>query len=83
MPKVIYRRFVHEGPHVVPNVFHEHAVYLRYICAFYDELPALSLFIHGHHSSWHNTRYELSWGIFPFHGNTTDKLTLATTFTVL
>eukprot|EP00966_Prymnesium_polylepis_P188480 4367610-Prymnesium_polylepis.1 len=56
MPKVIYRRYVHEGPHVTPNVFHEHAVYLRYICAFYDELPVLSLFIHGHRTSWHNRR---------------------------
>ena len=56
MPTLIYRRYVHEGPHVTPNVFHEHAVYLRYICAFYDELPALSLFVHGHKTSWHNRR---------------------------
>ncbi|KAL1526339.1 hypothetical protein AB1Y20_015053 [Prymnesium parvum] len=54
MPTLVYRRYVHDGPYVVPNVFHEHAVYLRYICAFYDELPALSLFIHGHRASWHH-----------------------------
>jgi len=42
--------------YVVPNVFHEHAVYLRYICAFYNDLPKLSVFLHGHHTSWHNTR---------------------------
>ena len=40
--------------YVVPNVFHEHAVYLRYICAFYDRLPKLSVFLHGHRTSWHN-----------------------------
>ncbi|KOO24810.1 hypothetical protein Ctob_006557 [Chrysochromulina tobinii] len=42
--------------YVVPNVFHVHAVYLRYICAFYNDLPKLSVFLHGHHTSWHNTR---------------------------
>jgi hypothetical protein len=26
----------------------------RYICAFYDQLPRLSVFLHGHHTSWHN-----------------------------
>ena len=56
MPKLVYRRYVNEGPHVTPNVFHEHAVYLRYICAFYETLPALSLFVHGHKTSWHNRR---------------------------
>ncbi|KAL3892905.1 MAG: hypothetical protein SGPRY_014668 [Prymnesium sp.] len=56
MPKLVYRRYVHAGPHVTPNVFHEHAVYLRYICAFYNELPALSLFVHGHKSSWHHRK---------------------------
>ena len=34
----------------------EHAVYLRFICAFYDNLPKLSIFLHGHHTSWHNRR---------------------------
>ena len=53
-PKIIYKRYVHNGPHVTPNVFHEHAVYLRYICAFYDVLPPLTAFLHGHHTSWHN-----------------------------
>ena len=36
-----------------PQVWHEHAVYLRYISAFYDLLPPFSIFIHGHHESWH------------------------------
>ena len=52
-----YRRHVTaDGLYVVPNVYHEHAVYLHYIAAFYDELPPLSVFLHGHRSSWHNTR---------------------------
>ena len=54
-PTVVYRR--HRSttePFVVPNVFHEHAVYLRYICAFYDRLPRLTAFLHGHATSWHN-----------------------------
>jgi len=43
-----------EGPSVVPNVWHEHAVYLHYICAFYHRLPPLTAFLHGHRTSWHN-----------------------------
>ena len=41
---------------MTPNVYHEHAVYLRYICAFYNHLPKLSVFLHGHRTSWHNRR---------------------------
>jgi len=40
---------------VFPNVYHEHAVYLRYICAFYNDLPPLSIFLHGHRTSWHSS----------------------------
>ena len=29
-------------------------VYLHYIAAFYHQLPRTSVFLHGHHSSWHN-----------------------------
>ena len=54
-PTLVYKRHVTlTGPYLTPNVFHEHAVYLRYICAFYDQLPKLSVFLHGHRSSWHN-----------------------------
>ena len=28
----------------------------RYICAFYDDLPRLSVFLHGHETSWHHRR---------------------------
>lgn len=39
---------------MVPNVWHEHAVYLHYICAFYNHLPPLTAFLHGHRIAWHN-----------------------------
>ena len=39
---------------VTPNLWHEHAVYLHYISAFYDSLPPLTAFVHGHYRSWHN-----------------------------
>ena len=56
-PQLVYHRSrSDDGLYVVPNVFHEHAVYLRYICAFYHSLPRLSIFLHGHYSSWHNKR---------------------------
>ena len=56
-PTLVYKREASASElYVVPNVFHEHAVYLRYICAFYDVLPKLSVFLHGHHHSWHNRR---------------------------
>ena len=56
IPQVLaYKRVVTaDGLYVLPNVWHEHAVYLHYICAFYDSLPPLSAFLHGHRSSWHN-----------------------------
>jgi len=54
-PVLAYKRVVTaDGLYVLPNVWHEHAVYLHYICAFYDSLPPLSAFLHGHRSSWHN-----------------------------
>ena len=54
-PTLVYTRTRSaRGLYVVPNVFHEHAVYLRYICAFYHSLPQLTVFLHGHRSSWHN-----------------------------
>ena len=53
-PTLVYHRHVHSGLYVTPNVFHEHAVYLRFICAFYHQLPKLAVFLHGHHTSWHN-----------------------------
>ena len=101
-PTLVYRRAATpHGLYVTPNVFHEHAVYLRcdlpssyppptlyplpstpyprprtsalppsrapctcprarpcmgcrYICAFYTQLPKLSVFLHGHYTSWHN-----------------------------
>ena len=54
-PTLVYSRAKSRtGLYVVPNVFHEHAVYLRYICAFYHSLPKLSVFLHGHRTSWHN-----------------------------
>lgn len=57
MPTLTYHRTVSpNGLYVVPNVFHEHAVYLRYICAFYHQLPKLSVFLHGHRTSWHNNK---------------------------
>jgi len=50
----VQREVTPDNLYVVPNVWHEHAVYLHYICSFYDHLPPLTAFLHGHRASWHN-----------------------------
>ena len=59
LPVIIYARTARRGaelgrPVVSPNVFKEAAVFLWYIVAFYDRLPRLTFFLHGHNDSWHN-----------------------------
>ena len=58
VPLLTYHRKRQYAPSVrdlllEPNVGHEHAVYLRYIVAFYHALPPISIFLHGHRQSWH------------------------------
>lgn len=40
--------------HPPENKGHEAIVYLTYIIDFYDDLPDVSLFMHGHGVAWHN-----------------------------
>lgn len=40
--------------HTPANKGHEAMAYLTYLIDFYDTLPEISLFLHGHPSAWHN-----------------------------
>ncbi|EME42607.1 hypothetical protein DOTSEDRAFT_155516, partial [Dothistroma septosporum NZE10] len=40
--------------HTPANKGHEAMAYLTYLIDFYDNLPAISIFMHGHPGAWHN-----------------------------
>ncbi|KAF7193686.1 hypothetical protein HII31_05032 [Pseudocercospora fuligena] len=40
--------------HTPANKGHEAMAYLSYIIDFYDSLPDISIFMHGHKTAWHN-----------------------------
>ncbi|KAK4613266.1 hypothetical protein CLAFUW4_08723 [Fulvia fulva] len=40
--------------HTPANNGHEAMAYLTYLIEFYDNLPEISIFMHGHREAWHN-----------------------------
>ncbi|KAJ3161515.1 hypothetical protein HDU88_007320 [Geranomyces variabilis] len=57
-PVVVYEKIGtnRSAEHVVPNHGNEASTFLKFILDNYDCLPDKTAFVHGHRTSWHNTK---------------------------